>query len=841
MPLSQAELVDLQLKMELEAKAESMKTLKENNDRLKASGQNSKTIGGLGLHKRILGDAVTLMTEDLSYYFRNTDIQKLPLCYRLLLNNQRVSPFIEPEDMAHIALVTMLDSIGDGRLPTVPLTKVYSGIGQRIEDQARMKCIEQVDPQFFERLKAMHLKKADSYSRKMKKVSAEIDFREMDNEDLFWEKWTPEERVSVGSWAAWIIQQTTEWFQDVKLPPSKYDKFGTTRYLMFSTKGAEERDQIEKMRINLAFTCLPMLTQPREWGIGQRGGYLLGGPGFVNQMIHGHNVETVPSQKAIDFLNNLQRQRYVINPYILDIAKILLKGNHSIGAFKSYQKIASENKLDPAIWNLPDTDDRKKNAFMALMAKKSSEDKHKAQALSPVLIVDIANRVHNYGEAFYMPWFFDTRLRAYPTSQLHCQGADYHKALIVLETGGDVTRENLEDVKRFYHIALANTYGNKVDKLSFDGRIKWAEEYIATNIHLIIGDSSPLHATKEPSFSLWTAADEPFQHLAILHEYNNVVLNWRPGTTCHVPLGFDATCSGLQLLGSFVRDPITCGLVNVIPDTKPNDAYGAVAKKAREILSDPDRWTQLNGRQDDVEHAIPIDRIDRSVAKKVVMLIPYGGTYDTLCGHVRDAVKDWGISIRDAHTLTKALIQGMSEAVPGFSALNKWFKEAAAEVMKSGADKITWTTPTGSKIVQKYNVPSTRPIRTVALGVSNYKDPKHYQSTRASVVDDNGKVEVNARKNATALAANWTHSMDAAVLQEAFHDFDQPFTTVHDCLYAPAAVLPEALKRLRKAFVTVVTYDALHQFLEDNEIDIGLPPIGDADVTSAEASEYLFS
>ena len=83
--------------------------------------------------------------------------------------------------------------------------------------------------------------------------------------------------------------------------------------------------------------------------------------------------------------------------------------------------------------------------------------------------------------------------------------------------------------------------------------------------------------------------------------------------------------------------------------------------------------------------------------------------------------------------------------------------------------------------------------------------------------------------------------MDAAVLQEAFHDFDQPFTTVHDCLYAPAAVLPEALKRLRKAFVTVVTYDALHQFLEDNEIDIGLPPIGDADVTSAEASEYLFS
>jgi DNA-directed RNA polymerase len=183
----------------------------------------------------------------------------------------------------------------------------------------------------------------------------------------------------------------------------------------------------------------------------------------------------------------------------------------------------------------------------------------------------------------------------------------------------------------------------------------------------------------------------------------------------------------------------------------------------------------------------------------------------------------------------------MDEAVPGFSALNRWFKEAAAEAMMRGNDCLTWTTPTGSKIVQRYMISSTKLIRTIAFGVSTFKDKAHYSSNRLTVFDDNGPKEVHKKKNKTALAANWTHSMDASVLQEAFHDFDEPFTTVHDCLYTTAPAMKAALKRLRQAFVTVTTYDALNQFVEDNELEISLPPIGDADVSSALASEYLFS
>ena len=502
--------------------------------------------------------------------------------------------------------------------------------------------------------------------------------------------------------------------------------------------------------------------------------------------------------------------------------------------------------MDPETWKLPDTDPKKKEAFRLLMSEKVKQQKHTAQSLPNQMVLGISTELLAYDLDFYYPWFFDSRLRAYPISQPNPQNVDWHKALIQLSDGAPVTRENFEAVKRVYLIGIANTYGHKKDKLSFDGRARFAEEYIAENLETILKD--PI---KDPSFSIWTYAEEPFQHLALLKEYHDVIINWRPGILSHVLVGFDATCSGLQLLGSFVRDPETCRLVNVTPSDEPQDAYRAVADKAKAILSDPNRWRALAGREDDTEHGIPIDRIDRSVAKKVVMLIPYGGSYDTLVGHVREATKKWNLKIRDSHTLTKALIQGMDEAVPGFFALNKWFKEVAKLAMASGRENITWKTPTGenhstdlyeqTKIVQIYRKPDTHPISTVALGVSNYKDKAHWNSQTSHVIDSRSKGEVNKRKSQTALAANWTHSMDAAVLQEAFHDFQLPFTTVHDCLYAPAGAIPEAITRIREAFVKVTTSDALEQILIENDISLPLPPIGNADVESAVNSEYLFS
>lgn len=838
--LTRAELIELQIQIELEAKSESAAKARSADERLKSKGQHSKSQAGLALHNKIMASAVSLMAEDINYYHRKFEKGGIPTCYKLLLDNKRVSPFIEPEEMAHIALVTMLDSVRD--IPTIPSTQVFTSIGNRIEDQARVRQVSEIDPKFFDRLKEQHLKKTESYSRKMSRVMSEIDFREIDNTELKWEKWNSDEKVAIGAWASWIIQQSTDWFQEVTLPPCKSDPFGTRKYLMFSKSGQSEGKAIEQMRFNLAYECRPMFCVPRTWnGVDSDGGYLLHAPGQISRLVHGHDTGTVPSQKALDFINNLQRQSFTVNEFILDILENLLHDNNSIGTFKSFVKLKDDDEpdIDPSIWTLPDTDKRKRDAFIVLMRFKQNKDKHREQSISPKQKVQMARWAHNYGLDFYSPWFFDTRLRAYPTSNFHPQGADYEKSLLLFADGAPVTRDNIDEVDLIYKIAIANTYGNKIDKRPFygaDSRVSWSTDYIDKNIHTIL--RKPMG---KESMSIWTKADEPFQHLALLKEYRDVIINWRPGVLCHVPIGFDATCSGLQLLGSFVKDEDTCRLVNVLPSDRPQDAYRAVANKAVEILSDPERWRQLAGRADDIEHGIPVEKVDRSVAKKVVMLIPYGGTYDTLVKHVAAASEDWGMSYRDTHTLTKALIQGMSEAVPGFSALNKWFKEAAGCVMASGAELIQWTTPTGSHIEQRYKVPKTHRINTVAFGVSNYKSQDHYDSAQCTVIDRGAPGSVNTRKNQTALAANWTHSMDAAVLQEAFHNFDMPFTTVHDCLYSPASVIPDAVERIRQAFVFVTTTDSLQQFIDDNNIDFPLPPIGNANVESAINSDYLFS
>jgi DNA-directed RNA polymerase len=783
-----------------------------------------------------MADAVSLMAEDLNYYFHTRQATNVPNAYRLLLDNEKVSPYIEPEEMVHLALMTMLDHVTDKNIPTYPMSKVFMTIGTRVEDQAKMNYIKAIDPNFFEKLVKYHLKKNNTYSKKIQKVEAEINFRAMDNPEIDWKAWAPEERIAIGSWAAWLIQQSTNWFAEVTMPPRKGDPFGTTKYLVLSREGIKERKKLELIQLDRAYSAYPMLIPPTPWTRGKRGGYILPAPGQIGNLIHGFDVETNPSDKALEFINNLQSQKYRVNLFILDILNTLSKGNHSIGKFKSMGRGKDKVEIDPEIWNLPDTDPVKREHFIEIMRVRATEDKKAAQAISPQAILAVARTMAAYDEPFYQPCFFDTRLRAYPVSHLQSQGTDWHKALLIFDHGGDITSETLEESKRIYEIAIANTWGNKIEKLSFDERVAWAQEHIEKYIDVIL--ENPV---SRKSMEIWSKADEPFQHIALLREYKDCIINWKPGTIAHVPIGFDATCSGLQLLGSFVKDPETCRLVNVLPSERPQDAYGAVAEKARNILSDIERWTQLAGREEDTEHGIPIDLIDRSVAKKVVMLTPYGGSYDTLVGHVKEATKDWGISIRDVHTLTKALIQGMAEAVPGFSALNGWFKQAAGLVMDSGAKTITWTTPTGSTIVQSYKISSTKLVKTIAFGVSSYKEHGHYGSTKTLTWDDQAPKEVNKRKNRTALAANWTHSMDAAVLQEAFHDFEHPFTTVHDCLYATAPNMTQALENLRRAFVTVTSYDALTQFLEDNEIDFVLPPIGDADVTSALASEYLFS
>ena len=101
---------------------------------------------------------------------------------------------------------------------------------------------------------------------------------------------------------------------------------------------------------------------------------------------------------------------------------------------------------------------------------------------------------------------------------------------------------------------------------------------------------------------------------------------------------------------------------NVIPSDTVQDAYGEVARVARELLSNHD-WisVKLDKREkkrlkhnckfpDDQREArwvveIEVETIDRGVVKTQVMVTGYGGTYQSKREYILEKLKDKGIEL----------------------------------------------------------------------------------------------------------------------------------------------------------------------------------------------------
>ena len=84
-----------------------------------------------------------------------------------------------------------------------------------------------------------------------------------------------------------------------------------------------------------------------------------------------------------------------------------------------------------------------------------------------------------------------------------------------------------------------------------------------------------------------------------------------------MPIGADATSSGLQLLSAFRRDPVGMEYSNLFapsnPNDRPRDAYMKVLELARETASK------------DPKHAWLVEYLDdRKLGKIILMKIVYG-------------------------------------------------------------------------------------------------------------------------------------------------------------------------------------------------------------------------
>ena len=136
---------------------------------------------------------------------------------------------------------------------------------------------------------------------------------------------------------------------------------------------------------------------------------------------------------------------------------------------------------------------------------------------------------------FWMPASFDYRGRVYfLNTALNPQGTDFDKALLYFAEEGPVNEYWLS-----FHVAT--TYG--LDKETMANRVQWARE----NHQLINRIATDPIRNKE-----WQTADEPWCFLAAAIEYKACVIDGTKPTS-GLPIGIDATCSGLQHLAAMTR------------------------------------------------------------------------------------------------------------------------------------------------------------------------------------------------------------------------------------------------------------------------------------------------
>ena len=457
--------------------------------------------------------------------------------------------------------------------------------------------------------------------------------------------------------------------------------------------------------------------------------------------------------EALNALHKAQSVPFKINPFIYSVEKALLAKSEEIGSFRTYEADSWEDvnkpRIDPRVWDqrwdenrheLPEYKEARRTMARYYTEQKKAEKTRK----SPLRVLRVAARFL-HADRFYLPMYFDTRLRSTTASTPSPNGSDYQKALLLSADGAEVTDENRDRVWRNLCITLANTWakkedGVKTDKLTLDGRVEFAGDFLK-ELEIVARDPMSTAAR-----AIWTSASEPFQFLACVREIFEIFV-WKTKTYTHLFNGRDATNSGMQILGSLCLDEKAMWFTNVIPTPTPQDLYGEVAKEAQALLtSEP--WVQkkiahytkqtkakMRKREKEGKLVTPVDytnfllgldpsAVDRSILKRAVMCTSYGASWQSkneyISEELAEAFKgdDYSPTMVDKRLVTDAAIEGQSTAFPKCDELNEWFRAVGKAAMDKGLEYVSWVTPSGSIIRQEYREPTKEVQHTQWVGVS---------------------------------------------------------------------------------------------------------------------------
>jgi DNA-directed RNA polymerase len=784
----------------------------------------------------------------------------------------RIKTWVEPVTIAHIALSVILDKLGRGTSLGAKINNVQVAIGQQLEHEALLSYMNDCDPDYFKKLQKWYLH--DPVRRYDKKIRACVHAHNR-HDDMKWTFLSTKEHVSLGALLLQAVMSikvdanTMEGLFETRFPviddpnkPHKRKGHKDARYLGFTKAGIKYRDKLQQWCDEDSAKPRPMVCEPLDWTPTQRGGYLTHVNFNTSKLVHG-NTGSEPSQLVYDAINRLQKVPFRVNNYILKLMELLLKKTWEIGSFRSFEKESHRDEHFPIVdsdWlDSLSTDSQEYKDTMRKLTEAYHNQKIDEQKAEPVRrTVGIAKEFRD--EKFWFPWFLDRRGRLYPSvTGFSPQGADYGKALLRSADGAPLTEDTRRDL--LISIATAGAFEG-VDKADFFTRLRWGEQFVSTE---------RFKAMVEEPYTVqdWMEADEPFGFLALCEEYYRCFISHEENEgmspdRVYVFFGRDQTCSGVQILSAVIKDPKAAYFTNVVVTEAPQDLYGEVAKEAKGLMRNK-AWLQeqmdarekkrnaLNKKrkpdnQIEPRWVVDVDPEihDRKVNKTQAMTCGYGATIRTRYGNIKEALieKQKKGTIPDIHPgdiniVCKAGVDGMGVAFPAYMELNKWFKKLAAAALAEGVERITWTTPAGMFVSQEYRETKLARVQTHAAGGQHYANV----SLSDSYIET-GEGEPKLSKNQSAIAANFVHSLDGAVITLGVLNTpeDVQLFTIHDCIFVLSGYFGQTIPQFRKAMYNVVTSPVLEELLESNGLTgkVELPPMGELDLEQIKESPYLF-
>lgn len=577
---------------------------------------------------------------------------------------------------------------------------------------------------------------------------------------------------------------------------------------------------------------LPMIVEPYPWVQDDKDTEKVTQGGYVGirtpLMSHPTKLQKALLKKAdkrplFERLHAVTSTPWKINDRVLALAKALWDrggGEVEIPHADNRPSIPRPSSYNPDLpprqrWGGVDPEARERYEKESAAIRKDNRGRRSLRAaFLPKLM--LAERFADV-PAFYFPHQFCYRYRFYPLPQpLNHQGDDLCRGLLTRATAKPLGNRGVW----WLYVHAANCWGNGVDKMTFQQRIKWVEDH----------SKEIEKATSDPiNDEFWRQAEKPWSFIAACYSLCDP-----DGDGQHQRIRIDGTCNGLQWYAALARDRAGAAAVNIVPSEQRNSVYADIADRTRQLIAG-------DTLSPHARTALPW--ITTDVVKAPTMTTLYGSKEYRKRRQVLDKIakhmEGWERQTRyDVSEYVEGKVtQAIAGVCPGAERIMAWFRECASRISKTGRP-VQWTTRLGVPVVQdrfKHHRYDSDRIQTIL------------QMVIVKLDDRPAKINTLAQKN--GVAANAIHSIDAAhALNTALvcrQDGIEP-SVIHDGYESHCADGDNLTHHVLNEFVGLAEQPILEDLAAEWRtlygIEIPDPPAkGDWNVREALNATYAFS